>query len=152
MEIQASLFQTNRSWLIFKSLDKSSMFLMREDITQFLKSIKKNRNRYSLFCEKEVNPDLNDCFNKHESSVEFLLKKENIQKNMYNSYFSLFLTCQVERETTLIFNKCVWLVCWSHFINIVKLTKTRVGNHSRHSRLHIENNHLTSLGIASFKL
>lgn len=58
----------------------------------------------SLSCGWEVNPALVDCFDKQDSTVDFLLQKDNILNNMYDpdSYFSLFVSCQVERVTRLI--------------------------------------------------
>uniref|UniRef100_K1PMS2 Ankyrin-1 n=1 Tax=Magallana gigas TaxID=29159 RepID=K1PMS2_MAGGI len=58
----------------------------------------------SLACGWKVNPSLVDCFDKRDSTVDFLLQKENISNNMYDqdSYFSLFVSCQVERVTRLI--------------------------------------------------
>lgn len=55
----------------------------------------------SLACGWKVNLDLVDCFDKNDRTVEFLLRQDNIKNNMYDldSYFSLFVSCQVERET-----------------------------------------------------
>lgn len=55
----------------------------------------------SLACGWEFNLDLVDCFDKNDRTVEFLLRQDNIKNNMYDpdSYFSLFVSCQVERET-----------------------------------------------------
>nr|XP_034308616.1 ankyrin repeat, PH and SEC7 domain containing protein secG-like isoform X2 [Crassostrea gigas] len=59
----------------------------------------------SLACGWKVNPALVECFDKHDSTAIFLLQKDNISKYMYDpdSYFSLFVSCQVERVTRLIF-------------------------------------------------
>lgn len=63
----------------------------------------KNNADTSLACGWEVNPDLVDCFNKHDRTVEFLLRQDNIINNNNmddaDSYFSLFVNCQVERVT-----------------------------------------------------
>nr|XP_034330634.1 uncharacterized protein LOC105344498 isoform X7 [Crassostrea gigas] len=55
----------------------------------------------SLACGWEVNPALVDCFDKQDCTVVFLLQKGNILNNLYDpdSYFSLFVSCQVERVT-----------------------------------------------------
>nr|XP_034330656.1 uncharacterized protein LOC105344498 isoform X23 [Crassostrea gigas]XP_034330657.1 uncharacterized protein LOC105344498 isoform X23 [Crassostrea gigas] len=55
----------------------------------------------SLACGWEVNPALVDCYDKQDCTVVFLLQKGNISNNLYDpdSYFSLFVTNQVERVT-----------------------------------------------------
>lgn len=64
-----------------------------------------NNTDTSFACGWEVNPDLVDCFDKNDRTVEFLLRQDNIINNMYDpdSYFSLFVSCQVERETRSIY-------------------------------------------------
>eukprot|EP00105_Crassostrea_gigas_P039996 XP_019924144.1 PREDICTED: receptor-interacting serine/threonine-protein kinase 4-like [Crassostrea gigas] len=59
----------------------------------------------SLACGWEVNPALVDCFDKHDSTAIFLLQNDNISNNMYDpdSYFSLFVSNQVERVTRLMY-------------------------------------------------
>lgn len=61
----------------------------------------KNKADTSLACGWEVNPDLVDCFDKNDRTVQFLLQQNNIINNIHepDSYFSLFVSCQVERET-----------------------------------------------------
>ncbi|XP_052706711.1 uncharacterized protein LOC128182140 [Crassostrea angulata] len=60
----------------------------------------------SLDCGWEVNPDLVDCFDENDSTVKFLRQPDNVLCNMYDldSYFSLFVGCQVERVTRMIFD------------------------------------------------
>lgn len=55
----------------------------------------------SLVCGWKANLDSVDCFEKNDRTVEFLLRQDNIKNNMYDpdSYFSLFVSCHVERET-----------------------------------------------------
>ncbi|XP_065924639.1 uncharacterized protein [Magallana gigas] len=59
----------------------------------------------SLACGWEVNPALVDCFDKQDCTVVFLLQKDNISNHLYDpdSYFSLFVSCQVERAERMIF-------------------------------------------------
>eukprot|EP00105_Crassostrea_gigas_P035747 XP_019919895.1 PREDICTED: ankyrin-1-like [Crassostrea gigas] len=61
----------------------------------------KNKADTSLACGWEVNTDLIDCFDKNDRTVQFLLQRNNIINNINepDSYFSLFVSCQVERET-----------------------------------------------------
>lgn len=56
-------------------------------------------------CGWEVNPALVDGFDKQDCTVVFLLQKDNISNNLYDpdSYFSLFVSCQVERAERMIF-------------------------------------------------
>ncbi|XP_065925741.1 ankyrin repeat domain-containing protein 50-like [Magallana gigas] len=58
----------------------------------------------SLACGWKVNPDLVDFFDKQDSTIVFLLQKNNILNNLYDpdSYFSLFVSCQIERVTRMI--------------------------------------------------
>lgn len=62
---------------------------------------------YVAFERRHYNHDLKDCFNEKRASLNFLLQKDNILNNMYdtNSFFSLFVSSQVERVTRLIFDK-----------------------------------------------
>uniref|UniRef100_A0A8W8IKD2 Novel STAND NTPase 3 domain-containing protein n=1 Tax=Magallana gigas TaxID=29159 RepID=A0A8W8IKD2_MAGGI len=59
----------------------------------------------SLACGWEVNPALVDGFDKQDCTVVFLLQKDNISNNLYDpdSYFSLFVSCQVDRAERMIF-------------------------------------------------
>uniref|UniRef100_A0A8W8MPF6 Novel STAND NTPase 3 domain-containing protein n=1 Tax=Magallana gigas TaxID=29159 RepID=A0A8W8MPF6_MAGGI len=68
-------------------------------------SLENNGVDTSLACGWQVNPALVDCFDKEDSTVDFLLQKDNILNNLYDpdSYFSLFVSCQVERVTRMIF-------------------------------------------------
>lgn len=61
----------------------------------------------TLDCGWEVNPDLVDCFDENDSTMKFLRQPDNVLRNMYDldSYFSLFVGCQVERVTRMIFDK-----------------------------------------------
>lgn len=61
----------------------------------------------SLDCGLEVNPDLVGCFDKNDCTVKFLRQNDNILSNIYDpdSYFFLFVSCQVERVTRIIFNR-----------------------------------------------
>lgn len=72
---------------------------------------------------------------KHESTVEFILKKDNIQKYMYDSYFSHFFSNMsgVKGDNIDIWQS-VWLVSWPHYIYF-------------YLHLHVENNNLNNLWI-----
>lgn len=52
----------------------------------------KNGIDTSLCCGLAGNPNLKDCFDENESTVDFLLQKDNILNNMYdpNSFFFSF--------------------------------------------------------------
>lgn len=87
------------SWIKARVSPLYIAFKNRHDSTVNL--LLQNNADTSLACGWEVNPDLVDCFDKNDRTVEFLLRQDNIINNMYDpdSYFSLFVSCQVERET-----------------------------------------------------
>lgn len=87
------------SWIKARVSPLYIAFENRHDSTVNL--LLQNNADTSLACGWEVNPDLVDCFDKNDRTVEFLLRQDNIINNMYDpdSYFSLFVSCQVERET-----------------------------------------------------
>lgn len=66
----------------------------------------------NLICGWQVNPDLVDCLDKHDRAVECILHGDNIKHNMYDpdSFFFLFVSCQMEIVTRLNFDKWVWMV------------------------------------------
>lgn len=66
----------------------------------------------SLACGWEVNPSLVGCFDENDSTVKFLQQNDNIINNMHDSdsYFSLFVSCQVERVTRMTFDPSYFFI------------------------------------------
>lgn len=54
-----------------------------------------------------LNPTYLDLFDQNDTTIKFLLQRDNILKNIYDpdSYFSLFVFCHVERMSRALFMK-----------------------------------------------